>query len=104
MPAVPTSSRQLGSPAPKPLCRCGLTIRLVDVIRILLDDDLLYFEPQLPQQLALWISADQLALAVDRSLALTAGNAHVGHFGLSRTVHDAAHHCDFDRSGVLLGD
>ena len=59
---------------------------------------------ELTEQLAFWIGSDELALAVDRSLALAAGDPDVGHLRLARAVHDASHHRDLDRGRVLLGD
>src|SRR5690349_17401975 len=77
---------------------------LVQVVGILLRDDFLDFETQHAKQLVFGIRADELAGAINRALAFSAGNTDVGHLRLTGAVDDAAHHRDFDRSLVRFRD
>ena len=58
---------------------------------------------ELPEEFALRESPDKLTLSIDGSLTFPAGNPHVCHLTLAGTVHDTAHHSDFDRRRVLFG-
>src|SRR6266550_557061 len=73
-----------------------------------LDQDLVDLREQRVHELGLGIGADDLALAEDRALPHSAGDADVGVLGLTRPVHLAAHDRDLHRcrkrAEAFLGD
>src|SRR2546428_9918403 len=74
----------------------------------ILDQDLVNLGEQRVHEPVLRVGADDLALAEDRALPHSAGDADVRVFGLARPVHLAAHDGDLhrrrERAEALLGD
>src|SRR5919204_3959916 len=74
----------------------------------MLDEDLVDLAQKRVHELALGIRADDLALAEDRALPHSAGDADVRILRFARPVHLAAHHRDLhwhrQRPKALLGD
>src|SRR4051812_16418395 len=84
--------------------RCLLGVRLLAV----LDEDLVDLAHERIHELALGIRADHLALAEDRALPHSAGDADIRILRLARPVHLAAHDRDLhrrrQRPEAFLGD